>query len=90
MANKRDLKKKINYVCGSLFAECVAVSLYTGKPSKDDVDALLASILIVNDDFRRRVSHPEPGMPAKKYFDLIDKDFDKQILEIIDQIGNLN
>lgn len=90
MANKRDLKKKINYVCGDLFAECVAVSLYTGKPSKEDVDALLASILIINDDYRRRVSHPEPGMPAKKFYDAIYKEFDKQILEIVDQIGNLN
>ena len=31
MANKRKLKRTINYVCGDLFAECVAASLYSGK-----------------------------------------------------------
>lgn len=28
MANKRDLKRTINYITSELFAECVAASLY--------------------------------------------------------------
>ena len=34
ITNKKDLKKTINYVCSELFAECVAVSLYSGKNDK--------------------------------------------------------
>ncbi len=90
MANKRTLKKTINYICSDLFAECVAASLYSGKPDQEDVNALLASILSIHSDFIRRISHPEPGMKDKEYFQKLMKDFNKQVSEIIDQIGNLH
>ena len=64
MSNKRDLKKTINYICSDLFAECVAASLYDGKPNEDNVNALLSSILMIQNDYVRRISHPEPGMDA--------------------------
>jgi hypothetical protein len=89
MTNKRDLKRTINYICSDLFAECVAASLYSGKPEVENVNALLASILNIHNDFIRRISHPEPGMPQKKYFKHLIEDFNKQVNEIIDQIGNL-
>ncbi|MBP3758042.1 MAG: hypothetical protein J6I61_12300 [Prevotella sp.] len=86
--NKRDLKRQINYVCSDLFAECVATSL-SGKPDKDDVNALLASILVIHNDYIKRVSHLEPGLQPKKYYkDLIDS-FYQQVDEIVDHIGNL-
>lgn len=89
MANKRDLKKMINYICSDVFSECVAASIYSGKKDSEDVKAILSSILIVNDDAIRRVSHPEPGMPKKVYYkDLKDK-FNSQIGEIVDQIINI-
>lgn len=90
MTNKRELKKNIKFICGDLFAECIATSLYSGKPKKDDVDALLQSIIATNNEFIKRVSHPEPGMTPKKYFNDLKEGFNKQIVEIIDQIGNLN
>jgi hypothetical protein len=37
MANKRDLKRTINYITSELFAETVAASLYNGKPTQEDV-----------------------------------------------------
>ena len=89
MANKRDLKRTINVICADLFAECVAASLYNGKPDKDNVNALLSSILSINNDFVSRISHPEPGMPQKQFYQTIIDDFNKQVGEIIDQIGNL-
>lgn len=89
MANKRDLKRTINYTCSDLFAECIAASLYSGKPAKDDVDALLKSILMVHNQFIRRVSHPEPGMEQKKYYQNLAKEFDKSVSEIVDQIANI-
>lgn len=89
MANKRNLKKKINYICSEIFAECIATSLYSGKPDNDNVKALLSSILIIRSNYVRRISHPEPGMPAKLYYkDLIEK-FNKETSEVIDQICNL-
>ena len=90
MSNKRDLKKTINYICSELFAECVAASLYNGKPEEDNVNALLSSILMIQNDYVNRISHPEPGMKKKEYFkDLIDN-CNKQTSEIIDQIASLH
>ena len=89
MANKRNLKRTINYICSDLFAEAVSASLYGEKPNKDNIDALLSSILIIHNDFLSRVSHPEPGMDKKVYYKAIIEDFNKQASEIIDQIQNL-
>ena len=86
--NKRELKRKINNICGDLFAECVATSL-SGKPDIEDVNALLSSILIIHNEYIRRVSHPEPGIPASKYYKDLKESFYQQIDEIIDHIGNL-
>ena len=68
MTNRKDLKRTINYICSELFAECIAASLYGGKQDKQNTEALLTSILRINNDFVKRISHPEPGMPKKKYF----------------------
>ena len=89
MTNRKDLKRAINYICSDLFAECVAASLYSGKPDQENVDALLSSILRIHSHYIRRISHVEPGMPAKKYFQDLTDGFNKQVGEIIDQIGNL-
>ena len=45
MANKRNLKKEINFVCSELFAECIAVSTYT-KLRNTTVFLLIPSIRI--------------------------------------------
>ncbi|WP_456106422.1 hypothetical protein [Prevotella sp.] len=89
MSNKRDLKRTINYICGDLFVEGIATSLYGESRESDNIEALLTSILSMHNNYIRRVSHVEPGMPAKVYFkDLKDK-FSKEVNEVIDQLNNL-
>lgn len=89
MANKRDLKRNINYVTSELFAECVAASLYSGKPDQGEVDGILSAIVMLNSDFIKRISHIEPGIEPKAYFKDMIANFNKQADEIIDQISNL-
>ena len=87
MANKRTLKKGITVICESLFAEGVAISLYGPRPKKD-VEALLFSIVKMQNNYITRVSHPEPGMSAKAYYqDLRDK-FGAEVSEIMDQLNS--
>ena len=89
MANKRTLKRAINVICEELFTEAVAVSLYGPETNRDNSEALLFTIVKMQAEYTSRVSHPEPGMPAKKYFkDLRDK-FSAQASDIIDQINSL-
>ena len=89
MSNKRDLKRTINYICGDLFTEGIAASLYGENRDNDNTEAILTAILVMHSNYIRRVSHVQPGMPAKVYFkDLKDK-FSKEGNEIIDQLNNL-
>ena len=89
MANKRDLKRTINYITSELFAETMAAVIYSDKADKEAGDNLLATIIITRDDFIKRVSHPEPGMKAHKYFKALTAEFNNSMSEIIDRISNL-
>jgi hypothetical protein len=87
MANKRSLKRSITLICEELFAECVAASLYGHNP--DTAEALIFSIIKMQDHFIRRISHPEPGIPSKVYYKDLREKFAAQVGEIIDQISTL-
>lgn len=89
MAKKRDLKQTINYVCSELFAEAVAASLYGTNKGENAAESILSLIIITKNDFVKRISHPEPGIPAKKYYSQISDDFNHRVSDIIDQISNL-
>lgn len=89
MANKRELKRSLNYICSELFAECVASSFAQPVENKDQVDAILTGILRMHDDYVRRVSHPEPGLKTHVYYKVLKDDFNKQVCEVIDNIQAL-
>ena len=89
MANRRTLKRQINYICSDLFAETMAAALYGSKVEMGSVDDTLASIIVLRNDFIKRISHPEPGMRAKCFYKAIIKDFNLQVSDIIGSIGNL-
>lgn len=87
MANKRTLKKSINDICEDLFTECVAVSLYGPESNRENAEALLFSVVKLEDHYIRRVSHPEPGISPKDYYKDLREKFNEQITEILDQIN---
>ena len=89
MANKRSLKRTIKMVCGELLAEAVAASLYGNDKHKKDDDSLLFSIMQMQRNYTCRVSHPEPGMTAKRYFQDLRQKFAAEISETVDHINNL-
>ncbi len=89
MAKRRDLKKAINFLCGELFAECVAIMHYQSHAPQDDVDQVMSRILRLQDDMLSRVSHPEPGMKAKDYFKKLRTDVVGQTDEIVEHIKGL-
>ena len=87
MANKRTLKHSIHLICEDLFAEGIAVSLYGTETQRENAHTLLYSIVKIEDEFIRRVSHPEPGMKPKLYFKDLTDSFSAQIGEIVDQLN---
>lgn len=89
MGNKRNLKHSINNICSELFTETIAASLYGSNVNKDNVEAILAAIVLLRNNYIGRVSHVEPGMNAKDYFKDLREKFDADTNEIIDQICSL-
>lgn len=90
MANKRNLKREINYICSELFAEAVATSLYSNNSDEENLNTLLTSLMRMHSDYIMRVSHPEPGMPAKKFYNTLIQNFNHEVNDIVDAIGNLH
>ena len=75
-------------MCSELFSEVVALS-YTTKVSDDNIKALLSSILVIHNDYVRRISHQEPGLAPKQFYKNLSTNFNKQASEILDQISNI-
>lgn len=88
MANKRNLKKSINYIAGELFAECLTYSLYFPGTDKAKADALLADILTMQNEFISRINHAEPGN-VKGFYRKLRSDFNAQTDSIIERMGQL-
>lgn len=63
--------------------------MYSSKTTEEDVNALLASILVIHNDYVRRVSHQEPGLAPKLFYRDLVNSFNKQVSEIVDQVVNL-
>lgn len=89
MANKRNIKKNINYIAGELFTECLVQSLYVPGTDKEKADKLMGEILTCQDDFLRRISHIEPGN-VKGFFKKLREDFNAKTNEFVEAIGKLN
>ena len=90
MAKRKELKQVINNICTDLAAEVVAVSLYESTPAEENIVAIINSILNMRRNYIGRISHVEPGMPAKKYFKDLIESFNNDTLEIIYHINNIN
>ncbi len=89
MAKKRNLKRQINYICSDLFAETIATALYSSKNNKEAIDDTLTTVIIMRNDFIKRISHPEPGKKPHVYYKSLIKEFNLQVSDRIDKIGNL-
>ena len=88
MANRKSLKKQVNYIVGQLFSECLVNSLYVPGTDKEKADRLMTDILNMQDEFISRISHTESGQ-AKTFYKKFRTDFNKQVGEIVDSLGKL-
>ena len=67
----------------------VYCTLYGNDKHKKGDDTLLFSIMQMQRNYTCRVSHPEPGMPAKRYFQDLRQKFAAEVSETVDHIDNL-
>jgi len=62
--------------------------LYGPENDRENAEAVLSSIVKMEDHYIKRISHPEPGIPAKKYYKDLREKFSSQVNEILDQINS--
>ena len=82
---RRELKKNINYLCGELCAECVALMKYHKISSPEDITNIIESIFMMQDDMICRLSHVEPGS-KKLFFKKLKQDLISRTDDIVEQI----
>ena len=88
MASRKALKKSVNYIAGELFTECLVNKLYVPGTNPEKADALMGDILSMQDEFLSRISHTEPGN-VKGFYKKFRADFNAQVNEIVDRMGQL-
>ena len=88
MASRRDLKRDISYVIGDIFTECLIYKELVPGTDKAAAEKLIVDLLRIDNEFITRISHTEPGK-AKEYYRALIKDFQKQILEVLDKLTKL-
>mgnify|MGYP003326258473 CR=1 FL=1 len=84
---RKEAKKTINYLCGELYAECLALVNYQNV-EKTEIDSVLKNILLMQNDMLSRLSHIEKGK-TKLFFKKFHEDIKANTDEIVDQIKAL-
>ena len=87
MANKRDLKKSIQYICNDLLADCVALSLCEGC-DRGQIDALMAETLHMLRDFTSRIDHCEKGK-ERIFYQKLRADFTEKANSLAERIAKV-
>ena len=85
---RRELKKNINFLCGELLAESVALLHYKKEVNSNDVDNIMLCILNMQNDLIARLSHVEPGS-KRAFFKKLRQDMIDSTDSIVAQIKEL-
>ncbi len=85
---RRHLKKQISFVCADLLAECLAVQQAHPNIPQADLENVVGSILLMEDDFISRISHVDKRQ-VKPFFTQLEDDLSVCTNQIIDHIFHL-
>lgn len=88
MAKRRTLKKSINGITSTLFAEGVFIKLTLAEAERGKADEILADILHMQDEFVCRINHTEPGN-VKGFYKKLYEDFNAAVDSILDKMSAL-
>ncbi len=88
MASRKNLKKVITFIVDDLATDAFLLS-YDAQADTEEWVKLFNRIFALNNDYVARVSHVEPGMKARKYFDALCDSFNADAKEILVDIERL-
>ena len=88
MASRKNLKKVITFVVDGLATDAFLLSYNAEADVAAWVD-LFNRIFSMNNDYVARVSHVEPGMSAKKYFNVLCDSFNADAKAVLEEVAAL-
>lgn len=88
MASRKNYKKVITYIADQLATQAFFAS-YDSKADAAEWIEVFNSIFALNKEYIARVSHVEPGLPAREYFDTVSMSFNEDAKAILDKINTL-
>ena len=89
MASRKNLKKVIAFIVDDLATEAFFAS-YDASGDTEAWISLFNRIFGLNKEYVARVSHAEPGMSAKKYFNALCDSFNADAKALHDEIAALS
>lgn len=89
MASRKNLKKVITYIADQLATQAFFASYNSSADAEKWID-VFNKVFALNKEYISRVSHVEPGLPTKKYFDTLCMSFNEEATAILREIEALS
>jgi len=66
MANKREIKKDVDYLIGEVISDCYTYLMIHGEKNRDNVLSIIGSIVEKRNDLISRVNHQDNNFDTKQ------------------------
>lgn len=66
MANKRDIKKDVDYLVGEVISDCYTYLLINGDKNRDKVIEIIGSVVEKRNDLISRINNPDKTFSSKQ------------------------
>ncbi len=87
MANLRDLKKDIDFLCGQVVFDCMYYAQTTENPDLDEAQEIVNEALFLDGELRIKANHPD-GKDNPKLVKAYYKALAKELVEKCDVLYN--
>lgn len=92
MANRRRIKKEIDYVVSDLVLDCITFTSLYNKPNDEKALEIIQDTLTLRNELRNKANHPEnknDSESSKSYYNAIAKELIQGIDAGYNQLGEL-
>lgn len=86
MANRRDLKKNVNYIADVTVGMCMIEGMNAEGERREAISELISQVINLRSDIISRISHTEPGN-VKAFYKKLKSDFNSKIEEVFNELS---
>ncbi|NOU18619.1 MAG: hypothetical protein HOO91_13770 [Bacteroidales bacterium] len=93
MANKREIKKDVDYLVGEVISDCYTYLLIHGEKNRDNVIGIIGSIVEKRNNFISRVNNPDKSFDSKQiksHYKAINVDLLAAVDDSFSKLSNLS